>query len=34
MSSIAIVGGHGKIGLRLSRLLAEAGHDVTSWVRD
>ena len=34
MSSIAIIGGHGKVGLRLSRLLAEAGHDVTSWVRD
>lgn len=34
MSSIAIVGGHGKVALRLSRLLAEAGHDVTSWVRD
>lgn len=33
MSRITIIGGHGKVALRLARLLAAAGHDVTSWVR-
>ncbi len=34
MSNVVVVGGHGKVGLRLSGLLAEAGHSVTSWVRN
>ncbi|MBI9116208.1 SDR family oxidoreductase [Sanguibacter suaedae] len=33
MSSIAIVGGHGKVALRLTPLLTGAGHDVTSIIR-
>ena len=33
MTSITIIGGHGKIGLRLARILADSGHDVTSWIR-
>lgn len=32
--TVTIIGGHGKIALRLSKLLHEAGHQVTSWVRD
>ncbi|MFW5472325.1 NAD(P)H-binding protein [Knoellia sp. CPCC 206450] len=31
---MTIIGGHGKVALRASRLLADAGHDVTSWVRN
>src|SRR4051812_14100162 len=31
---ITIIGGHGKVALRLERLLAGAGHDVTAWVRN
>jgi uncharacterized protein YbjT (DUF2867 family) len=31
---IVIAGGHGKIALRLERLLAEAGHDVVGLVRN
>lgn len=31
---IVIVGGHGKVSLRLGRLLASAGHTVTSLIRD
>jgi uncharacterized protein YbjT (DUF2867 family) len=34
MAKIAIVGGHGKVGLRLSALLSGNGHAVTSWVRN
>lgn len=34
MARIAIIGGHGKVALRLSRLLAEQGHDVTSLFRE
>lgn len=34
MSRIAIIGGHGKIALRLARILAEAGHEVTSLIRN
>jgi len=34
MSRIVVIGGHGKIALRLSRLLTRAGHEVTGWVRN
>lgn len=34
MSRICIIGGHGKIALLLSRLLADAGHQVTSVIRN
>jgi len=34
MTRIVIVGGHGKIALRLATLLTGAGHEVTSLVRN
>ncbi|MDT0214348.1 NAD(P)H-binding protein [Rothia sp. ARF10] len=34
MAAVTIIGGHGKVALRASRLLADAGHGVTSWVRN
>ena len=34
MARIAVIGGHGKVALRLSRLLQAAGHEVTAWVRN
>lgn len=34
MTAIMIIGGHGKVALRLARLLSEQGHDVTSWIRN
>ncbi len=34
MAAVTIIGGHGKVALRASRLLVDAGHDVTSWVRN
>lgn len=34
MTAVTIIGGHGKVALRASRLLADAGHEVTSWVRN
>ena len=34
MTRTTIIGGHGKIALRLARLLTGTGHDVTSWVRN
>lgn len=34
MRRICIIGGHGKIALLLSRLLADAGHQVSSVVRN
>ena len=34
MATIAIIGGHGKVALRLAPLLVAAGHEVTSWVRN
>ncbi|MFK0006764.1 NAD(P)-binding oxidoreductase [Paenarthrobacter sp. NPDC090520] len=34
MSRIAIIGGHGKVALHLSRILSGEGHDVTSFVRN
>lgn len=33
MARIAIIGGHGKVALRLSRVLTEQGHHVTSFFR-
>src|SRR5690554_4592513 len=33
MARIAIIGGHGKVALRLAPLLVEQGHDVTSIFR-
>jgi uncharacterized protein YbjT (DUF2867 family) len=34
MSSIIIVGGHGKVALRLARILANRGDEVTSLIRN
>lgn len=34
MTRIAIIGGHGKVALELSRILAADGHDVTSFIRN
>ena len=34
MADITIIGGHGKVALRLARLLSERGDAVTSWVRN
>jgi uncharacterized protein YbjT (DUF2867 family) len=34
MTRIAIIGGHGKVALRLSTLLTEEGHSVTSFIRN
>ncbi len=34
MTRTTIIGGHGKVALRLARLLTATGHDVTSWVRN
>lgn len=34
MSGIAIIGGHGKVALQLSRILSAAGHGVTSFIRN
>lgn len=33
MSTVTIIGGHGKVALLLAPLLVEAGHDVKSWIR-
>ncbi len=33
MARIAIIGGHGKVALRLSTLLSDEGHGVTSFIR-
>ena len=33
MANITVIGGHGKIALRLARQLSESRHDVTSWIR-
>lgn len=33
MARIAIIGGHGKVALRLSKLLVDEGHEVTSLFR-
>lgn len=34
MSRIAIIGGHGKIALKLARILTGQGHQVSSLIRD
>lgn len=34
MSRIAIIGGHGKVGLRLARLLADRGDQVGAFIRN
>ncbi|EZP25961.1 SDR family oxidoreductase [Microbacterium oleivorans] len=34
MAHITIIGGHGKVGLLLAPLLVEAGHEVTSVIRN
>lgn len=34
MTRIAIIGGHGKVALRLSTILAGEGHSVTSFIRN
>ena len=34
MTRIAIIGGHGKVALELSRILAADGQDVTSFIRN
>ena len=34
MSSIVIAGGHGKIALRLAKLLSDSGHEVRSLIRN
>ncbi|KRF03456.1 NAD-dependent dehydratase [Arthrobacter sp. Soil782] len=34
MSRIAIIGGHGKVALHLSRILSGAGHEVSSIIRN
>ncbi|MGM7777512.1 NAD(P)H-binding protein [Arthrobacter sp. KNU-44] len=34
MSRIAIIGGHGKVALQLSRILSNEGHSVTSFIRN
>src|SRR5699024_12775087 len=33
MARISIIGGHGKVAMRLSRLLSYEGHEVTAWIR-
>lgn len=33
MAAVTIIGGHGKIALRLATLLSGSGHEVTSWIR-
>lgn len=34
MARITIIGGHGKVALRLARLLSDRGHRVSAWVRN
>ena len=34
MSSIAIIGGHGKVALHLARILTDTSHSVSSLIRD
>ena len=34
MAAVTIIGGHGKVALRLAQQLADARHDVTSWIRN
>ena len=34
MSRIAVIGGHGKVALHLSRILSERGHQVSALIRN
>jgi len=34
MSNVVIIGGHGKVALLLAPLLRDAGHTVSSWIRN
>ena len=34
MSRIAVIGGHGKVALHLSRILSGRGHEVSSLIRN
>jgi uncharacterized protein YbjT (DUF2867 family) len=34
MADVTVIGGHGKVALRLIPLLVEDGHEVTAWVRN
>lgn len=34
MTRITIIGGHGKVALRLERLLSERGDQVSAWIRN
>jgi uncharacterized protein YbjT (DUF2867 family) len=34
MGRITIIGGHGKVALRLERLLSEGGDQVSAWIRN
>lgn len=34
MARITIIGGHGKVALRLARLLSESGDQVSAWIRN
>ena len=34
MARITIIGGHGKVALRLGGLLHDGGHEVTAWIRN
>jgi uncharacterized protein YbjT (DUF2867 family) len=34
MGRVTIIGGHGKVALRLARLLSERGDQVSAWVRN
>ena len=34
MAAVTIIGGHGKIALRLAAQLSDRGHHVTSWIRN
>lgn len=33
MARITIIGGYGKVAMRLARILSQEGHEVTSWIR-
>lgn len=33
MARITIIGGYGKVAMRLTRILVQQGHEVTSWIR-
>ena len=34
MANVTVIGGHGKVALRLLPLLVADGHEVTAWVRN